>query len=147
MSNIDDILQAIADVTVTVNGEDVRGKCGDDMPNSIHSADLPYRQVMLRDSEEDGVQAISMGSFQARWSITDRMIWKSVAMGGGLDEILPVLHKYAAQYAATMGQHIKIAKSSLIEQMTAELAVWEYPAESDNKWHIVEYELVVSEVF
>lgn len=140
----------IAGVSVALGGVTVAAKALTTMPDSLRAASLPMRLVLADGTVgEGGIRAVAIGGAlqQAVWRIRDVFVYKPVAQGVGLEEALPVLATYVGTYAAAMSSKRTIATNSVIEDITAEIAVWEYPEGSGTKYHIVEHVLSIRETF
>lgn len=149
-SRLSTILTNIAGVAVTSDSVTTTAKVLTSMPNSLRTAAMPMRLVLCNGTAGDeGIRSLTVsgGLQQAVWEIRDVFVWKPLAQGGGLDDALPALVNYTAAYAGAFASQKNIATNSVIEDISAEITTWEYPADSGTVYHIVEHVLLVRETF
>lgn len=150
MSQLGTIVSNIAGMLVNLGGSAVTARALSSMPDSLRAATLPLRLVLADGTDNGGgIQALTLapGAQQATWRIRDILVYRPVAQGVGLEDALPVLVEYAEDYAAALSENRNIADRAVIENVTAEFAVWEYPEGSGTRYHIVEHVLSVRETF
>jgi hypothetical protein len=152
-TRISTILSNIAAVNVTVNGVTATAMALSTLPDTLRSASFPLRLILLdgtaRSGGGDGIVKLTLGGSlqQAVWTVRDIYILRPVAQGSGLDDAIPALTNYVAAYAQAFATARTIAENCVIETITAEIAVWEYPEGSGTKYHIVEHGLSIRETF
>lgn len=120
MSVITTILSTIGSITVSVGAVTPSVRNYNQQSNSLNSADCPIRiiQVIGASLASDG-KFVALGKLQKiSWTVTDRLFWKPVSQGAGLEEFAGDLVAYIAAYLEAVRDNRQLTNQSLIISIT-----------------------------
>lgn len=146
MSQIDDILAAIAALTPTVGSITPTVWTPDIVHLSAEAADLPVRIV----SPFDGAGAsfvqfsTAQGNRTAEWTITDLLLWREAGTGRGPIDVGQTLYRYLAAYLESLDSLRATQWRLTGAQFRSGVVVW--PAGTDRQYDGATVTLTIREL-
>lgn len=137
-SSINEILQAVADMNVTVDGDVIPVRWDDTLTNTVESADLPVRLISFLNETSQRARSMTPrpGSvLQVEHTVQVIAILRAVGAGMGLSDIMGMYAEYNDSFldaSRVMGNHRWNVKD--VQQRSQ---VLQYPANSDRWYHTV----------
>jgi hypothetical protein len=147
-SRLLDIYNALAALPVTVGAVSVLGLT----PALYRSkpASFPIRILTpLSDASEgrEGARFSMAGaSFAMQWRVVDLLLWRAASQGAGIETYMDDLLSYQVAYVSVIAAQRKIA-DAIIENLSMDVGIYSYPAESGKDYFGVKCELVIKEIF
>lgn len=153
-SQIVELYNALALMSVSVSGVSVRVKRLDETPSKLDTADLPVRVLtpisqFLPRNANSAVWAVGGSSVvtQITWSIADMMYWQPVAQNVGIQAVADDLIIYMREYLTMLNAFSPPAVGSTmwIANVGLQAGVYEYPILSGRLFYGVVATLTVME--
>ena len=150
-SQITNIYNALDAVTITVGSVTPTSYDLDELPESIHTAQLPCRLLLPVGNDNAGEgrdgEFIAIGTgITINWTIKDLLLWQVSEQGRGLSEFAPKLVEYCGKYADAMRSFKCPYANSALESFSMMPGMYEYPAGSGNWYAGVMCYLQIKEV-
>lgn len=150
-SQIINIYNALDAVSVTVKGKTPKVYDLEELPESIHTAQLPCRLLLPVGNDNAGEgrdgEFIAIGTgITVNWTVKDLMLWKPSEQGRGLSDFAPVLVEYCGLYADAMRSFKCPYANSALESFSMMPGMYEYPVGSGNWYAGVMCYLQIKEV-
>ena len=145
-----DIYDAIAAQSVTMTSGTVINKVWkpDEIKDRVNADQLPLRILLPPGADGNTAVAdwnmLTFKNAQVIWRVTELMLYRPIAQGGGLANVWSLLTDYVARYVSTFTTGRKLGTGT-VDGFEAQTAVLEWPRGSGNKFHGVQTTLLVSE--
>jgi hypothetical protein len=148
-SQIEAIFDAIAAVSITVDGTALTGRLLADSGTEVNVT--PARIISplaKKDEGENAVQFTIGNQYTVNWTITDLLLFRPVKDGTGLEYNMPHLVDYMGKYidAIRANNKLSFAKHVAITSAKIEVGVYEYPVGSENWYYGCMGTLKVTEI-
>lgn len=139
-SAIEDIYDALAETSITVNGKKVSVRNADELPNSVASAILPLRMltVINTNGTELRMRSDTIGGYGYSqptvvfWQMSDVLLWRKVASDVGIKAHGKELAAYAAQYIDMLEAFVALNHYQ-VTSLDARAQPYNYP-EGSSDW-------------
>lgn len=150
MADLTDIYDAIAAQAITLPDNTViRCYRLDEVPNQVMSDHLPVRLLLPPGADGgsavDGYEYLTYNRAAVTWRVTELMLYRAIAQGGGPKNIWERLTEYIAAYVATFTAARHITGDAAVVGYQPQAAVLEWPRASGNQFHGVQMTTLVRE--
>lgn len=123
--------QALAETNLTAREQNIPVRGVVNLQTSVSAGDLPVRLLLPVGARADGrnIAAIDLsGRFRtARWRITDLLLLANTTEGRGLEDFAEELVDYVVQYETVMNARRQMAAGMLLEDLSIETGIFEWP--------------------
>jgi len=150
MTTVIDLYAALAEMTVSLDGQPVPTFDLDALPAAVQSAHLPCRLLLPLSArgEARAVTPVTFTGAQTRiaWVVTDLFLLLPAGQGRGLIEAAPVLARYQSTYLDALRAHVPLLTGVTIESATLEPGIFVYPDGGGASFYGVEVVLSLTDI-
>jgi hypothetical protein len=143
------VYDALAAISVTLDGQPVPSYGLDALPASLQTAQLPCRLLLPLSTRSDAwaVQPVSFAGVRTSigWKITDLFLYAPAGQGRGLSASAPVLARYQGAYIDALKAQTRLLDGVTIESCALEPGLYAYP-EGGPSFYGVEVTLQLKDI-